>query len=107
MTRRRGSSCDGPPEGIRNYFVVNDATFASLGDWDLRPLLKQLTMPAMVIEGENSIPSTVESARIFARSIPGATLVLVPEAGHYPQVERPELFFPIVTKFLAATSKAR
>lgn len=101
MTRRRGSSCDGPPEGIRNYFVVNDATFASLGDWDFRPLLKRLTMPAMVIEGELSIPSTVESARTFAQSIPNATLVLVAGAGHYPQVERPERFFPAVADFLA------
>ena len=96
MARRRGSSCDGPPEGIRNYFVVNDANFASLGDWDFRPLLKHLTMPAMVIEGELSIPSTVESARIIAASMPNATLVLVPNAGHYPQVERPELFFPLL-----------
>jgi proline iminopeptidase len=102
QARRRGSSCDGPPEGIRNYFVVNDATFASLGDWDFRPLLKRLTMPAMVIEGELSIPSTVESARIMAASLPNATLVLVPNAGHYPQVERPEVFFPAVAKFLAA-----
>ncbi len=100
MARRRGSSCDGPPEGVRNYFVVNDATFASLGNWDFRPLLKSLTMPALVIEGEKSIPSTVASARVMAQSLPYATLVLVPNAGHYPQVEAPELFFQAVDNFL-------
>lgn len=98
--RRRGSSCDGPPEGVRNYFVVNKAGFDSLGAFDLRPGLRRLKMPAMVIEGERSIPSTIESARVYARSIRGATLVLVPEAGHYPQVERPDIFFPAVEKFL-------
>ena len=101
MSRRRGSSCDGPAEGVRNYFIVNDATFASLGDWDFRPTLAKLTMPALVIEGEQSIPSTVESARVFAQSLPGAKLVLVPNAGHYPQVEQPEAFFGAVTPFLA------
>ena len=105
MARRRGSSCDGPPEGIRNYFVVNDATFASLGDWDFRPVLKRLTMPAMVIEGELSIPSTVESARIMAAALPEAALLLIPNAGHYPQVERPEVFFPEVAKFLAGSRR--
>lgn len=102
MARRRGSSCDGPPDGVRNYFVVNEATFASLGNWDFRPLLTGLTMPALVIEGEQSLPSTIESARVIAQSLPKATLLLVPKAGHYPQVEQPELFFHTVERFLAA-----
>jgi pimeloyl-ACP methyl ester carboxylesterase len=100
VARRRGSSCNTSPEGVRNYFAVNKATFDSLGAFDLRPALARLTIPAMVIEGEKSIPSTVESARVFAQSIPGATLVLVPEAGHFPQVERPDVFFPAVEGFL-------
>ena len=98
--RRRGSSCNAPAEGVRNYFLVNKATFDSLGAFDLRPTLARLTVPAMVIEGEKSIPSTVESARVFAQSIPGARLVLVPEAGHFPQVERPDYFFPAAEEFL-------
>jgi proline iminopeptidase len=102
MARRRGSSCDGPPEGVRNYFVVNDATFASLGNWDFRPLLAKLTMPALVIEGEQSLPSTVESARMMAQALPNATLLLVAKAGHYPQVEQPEVFFQAVERFLTA-----
>ena len=99
--RRRASSCDGPPDGVRNYFVVNDATLASLGNWDFRPLLTGLTMPTLVIEGEQSLPSTVESARVIAQSLPNATLLLVPKAGHYPQVEAPALFFEAVDTFLA------
>lgn len=103
---RRGSSCDGPPEGVRNYFVVNQATLASLGDFDVRPQLSRLRILALVIEGEKSIPTTVESARAFASALPRATLVLVPDAGHYPQVERPDLFFPAVEKFLSGNREA-
>ena len=100
MTRRRNSSCDAPAESVRNYFVVNDATLSSLGDYDFRPVLARLTMPAMVIEGDKSIPSTVESARVIAGALENATLVLVPGAGHFPQVERPDIFFPTVEAFL-------
>lgn len=100
ISRRLGSSCNAPPEGVRNYFVVNQATFASLGAFDLRPTLARVRVPAMVVEGEKSIPTTVESARVFAQSLPMSTLVLIPEAGHYPQVERPDVFFPTVKKFL-------
>ena len=100
MSKRRGSSCDAPPEGVRNYFVVNEATLQSLGDYDFRPLLRKFQMPVLVVEGENSVPSTVASARAIAESLPGATLALIPNAGHYPQVERPDLFFPLVEAFL-------
>jgi proline iminopeptidase len=100
VARRRGSSCNAPAEGVRNYFVVNKATLDSLGPYDFRPALARLSLPAMVIEGEQSIPSTVESARVFAQSIRGATLVLVPEAGHFPQVERTDVFFSAVEEFL-------
>lgn len=100
VARRRASSCRAPAEGVRNYFVVNKATLESLGAFDFRPMLAKLTIPAMVIEGEKSVRSAVESARVFAQSIPGAALVLVPESGHFPQVENPEAFFPGVEKFL-------
>jgi proline iminopeptidase len=107
MALRRGSSCLGPPEGVRNYFVVNDATFSSLGEWDFRPLLARMTTPALVIEGEMSIPSTVESAKVIASSLPNASLVLIPKAGHYPQVEQPQPFFEAIGRFLADTVPRR
>jgi proline-specific peptidase len=100
MSKRRGSSCDAPAEGVRNYFVVNEATLASLGDYDLRPSLRRVAVPALVVEGENSIPSTVTGARAIADALPHGTLALIPNAGHYPQVERPDVFFPIVERFL-------
>jgi pimeloyl-ACP methyl ester carboxylesterase len=88
-------------EAVRNYLVVNDAAFASLGNWDFRPVLATLKMPALVIEGAQSIPSDVESARVFAQSLPNAKLVLVAGAGHYPHVEHPRAFVAAVNEFLA------
>lgn len=98
-SRRRGSSCDAPPEGVRNYMVVNDATFSSLGEYDLTPKLRQLRIPALIVEGEQSIP-TVDSVHAWAEAMPNARLLLIPNSGHFPQVERPNLFFPAVEHFL-------
>lgn len=98
-SRRRGSSCDAPPEGVRNYMVVNDATFGSLGEYDLLPKLRQLRMPALIVEGEQSM-TTLESVRAWAEAMPNARLLLIPKSGHFPQVEQPHLFFPAVEGFL-------
>ena len=34
--------------------------------------------------------------------MPNARLLLIPDAGHYPQVERPDEFFAAVERFLSA-----
>jgi proline iminopeptidase len=99
ISRRRGSSCDAPPEGVRNYMVVNDATFGSLGEYDLAPKLRQLRTPTLIVEGEQSVP-TLESVHAWADAMPNARLLLIPKSGHFPQVEQPSLFFPAVELFL-------
>jgi pimeloyl-ACP methyl ester carboxylesterase len=80
--------------------VVNDATFGSLGDYDFLPKLRQLRTSALIVEGEQSIP-TVDSARAWAAAMPNARLLLIANSGHFPQVEQPGLFFPAVERFLS------
>ena len=99
MNRRKGDPCDTSPAGARNYIAINDATIASLGEWDFRPLLASLKMPTMVIEGQESRP-TLAGARAWAAAIPNARLVLIPNSGHFPQVENPEAFFAAVEQFV-------
>lgn len=100
ISRRRGSSCDAPPEAVRNYIVVNDSTLRSLGEYDYTPKLRQLRTPALIVEGAQSIP-TLEGVRAWAEAMPNARLLLLSNSGHYPQVERAELFFPAVEQFLS------
>ncbi len=47
--------------------------------------------PTLVIHGELDAP-VIAGSRWLAEAIPGARLEIVPEAGHSPQLERPELF---------------
>jgi proline iminopeptidase len=97
--RRKHDECTVPPASLRNLRVVSSATFASLGDWDFRPLLAKLKMPALVVEGEKTqVP--LDSTRLWASTMPNARLLLIPEAGHMHFVERPEAFFPAAEQFL-------
>jgi pimeloyl-ACP methyl ester carboxylesterase len=48
--------------------------------------------------------STAKAADKLRRSLPGAELVVIPGAGHLPQVERPDDFVAAVARFVAAPS---
>jgi proline iminopeptidase len=62
----------------------------SLGDYDLRPALAALRVPAIVLHGDDDpIPAT--SARALAESI-GAPFHLLADCGHVPYVEALEEF---------------
>lgn len=70
----------------------------SLGDFDLRSRIPGLAVPAIVVHGEDDpIPfATAEALAGLLR----APLVPVPECGHVPYVESPEVFLPALDDFL-------
>jgi proline iminopeptidase len=79
-------------------FVVKQsaeaAVWQSLGDYDLRPSLRGLGVPALVIHGvEDPIP--IETALATAKAL-GADFWALDDCGHVPYVEAPdELFLPL------------
>lgn len=75
-----------------------DEVWASLGDFDLRPRLAALSLPALVLHGEDD-PIPMETAETLAGLL-GAPLHRVPRCGHVPYVEAPELFTRILDPFL-------
>lgn len=81
--------------------ISNRVIMGSYGDWDLRPQLALLTVPLLVVHGEEeAIPMDMVSE--WASVMPNATLLKVPRAGHMAYAERPELVWPAVEQFLAA-----
>jgi pimeloyl-ACP methyl ester carboxylesterase len=54
---------------------------------ELLPALAGL--PTLVIVGEDDALTPPAQARAMADAIPGATLAVIPGAGHLPPVERP------------------
>jgi proline iminopeptidase len=72
----------------------------SLGDYDLRPALVTLRLPAIVLHGDDD-PIPADSARVLAETI-GAPLHLLPRCGHVPYVEAFEEFRRLLDGFLPA-----
>jgi pimeloyl-ACP methyl ester carboxylesterase len=64
-----------------------------LNSWPgTRNRLAQITTPTLVIYGDLDAPILVKSGELLAERIPGAVRVVVPQAAHCPQEERPDLF---------------
>lgn len=84
-------------------FVVRasaeQAVWQSLGDYDLRPALSSLELPALLIHGQDD-PIPLEAARETAAAI-RAPLVELPACGHVPYVEQPAALFAAALPFLA------
>ncbi len=97
--RLKADPCDVPPDGLRNFPFVGAATMGSLGNWNFTPLLARLRMPVLVVDGAKS-PATLEGVHALAGALGNGRLLLVPNAGHYAQVEQPDGFFPPVEQFL-------
>jgi proline iminopeptidase len=70
----------------------------SLGDYDLRPSLQRLRLPAFVLHGEDD-PIPIDASRETARLL-GAELHALDRCGHCPHVERLEDFRRLVDAFL-------
>ncbi len=62
--------------------------------------LTGLQLPTLVLVGEHDKPFLGPSRRM-AGAIPGAKLVVIPDAGHSPQFENPRAWFQAVVEFLA------
>ncbi|MEU4191419.1 alpha/beta hydrolase [Kribbella sp. NPDC026611] len=69
--------------------------------WDIRPRLGEIGVPTLVIVGTADFICPENSARELADGIPGASLVVLPESGHFGHVEEPEAFRDAVLRFVA------
>jgi proline iminopeptidase len=70
----------------------------SLGDFDLRPRLARLDVPAVILHGEDD-PIPMDAAEELARVL-RAPLHRLPACGHVPYIEAPEAFTAILDEFL-------
>ena len=69
---------------------------------DSMPLLARVSVPTLVITGEEDEMIPVDESRRMAEAVTGATLVIIPGAGHLSPLEQPDAFNDAVNKFLAA-----
>lgn len=62
--------------------------------------LRAIGVPVLVVHGEHDNGVPVQYARTAAERLPDARLLVVPDAGHWVQRDRPEVVTPAVVAFL-------
>ena len=67
---------------------------------DSTPLLATIKVPTLVITGEEDELIPIDESRAIADAVPGATLLLIPRAGHLSNLEQPDPFNNALTAFL-------
>ncbi|WP_158647489.1 alpha/beta fold hydrolase [Actinoplanes sp. ATCC 53533] len=75
-------------------------------DYDLRPRLRQIGVPALVTYGRHDWVSPPAASRIMAAGLPDAELVEFPESGHFAFAEEPAAFQAAVGTFLTRVCAA-
>jgi proline iminopeptidase len=77
---------------------VQQSIWASLGDYDLRPLLAAIRCPTLVLHGRQD-PVPLRSSEDVAAEM-RAKLVIIDDCGHVPYVEQPAAAFAAIDEFL-------
>jgi pimeloyl-ACP methyl ester carboxylesterase len=86
------------------WTVTSDAVRDSLGDWDIRQSLRDVSLPVLLMYCRESLLGS-EIPKVYADALPNAELVFV-AGGHTPPIEDPEEFRRLTRAFLAKTHEA-
>ena len=69
--------------------------------------LKEIKTPTLVICGNDDPATPPAMAREIQENLPGAKLVLIPQAAHLANIEQPEAFNRALADFLSSPASAR
>ncbi len=68
---------------------------------DLRPRLKDVKVPALVIVGRHDFITNVAMAEEMVRHLPNARREIFEDSGHFAVIEEPEKFYEVIKQFVA------
>ncbi len=75
-------------------------TLDTLVSSDLRPLLREIDVPVLLVHGSKDIITMPEASRYMTRYLPHATLKIIEGTGHAPFISRPEGFNALLHSFM-------
>ena len=95
---------DARERDLRNQFAVARLQWQPRHDLHLPKWLHRVKVPTQLVWGADDriVPSIY--ADEFARLIPGARVVKIPESGHFPQIEQPGALLAALDAFLAGVA---
>jgi proline iminopeptidase len=85
------------PINIAPLKTFNDKEAATM---DLRPNLKKITVPTLVIVGRHDFITNVAMAEETLKHIPNARLEIFEDSGHFALVEESEKFYQVIKQFV-------
>lgn len=103
------STVDGRPDVVRTVRELAGrqsaeglvAALKALRDRpDARSSLGHISVPTVVIVGQEDAVTPPDAAQVLAAAIPNARLVVIPRAGHLSNLEDPDAFTAAVREFL-------
>ena len=71
------------------------------GPYDVTDRLSEITVPALVLVGENDFICGPRWAQLLHQGLPSSRLRVIDHCGHIAHVERPDAFYSEVLKFLS------
>lgn len=95
VERVRATILATPVQGIVNGLAGLGARADSM------PTLRLVNVPTLVVCGEEDELTPVADAEVMAKGIAGATLAVIPAAGHLANMENPAAFGEVLGSFLA------
>jgi pimeloyl-ACP methyl ester carboxylesterase len=84
---------DSRPAGLRPMILA-------MAEADLRDVLPTISVPTLLLYGEEDVRSPMEVAKEMHAAIPHSTLIVLPGVGHQSNVEAPDRFNEAVTAFV-------
>jgi pimeloyl-ACP methyl ester carboxylesterase len=93
-------------ESWRDAIIANDrkgitrAAHAVIGREGVGQHLRDINVPTLIIVGEEDIATPPKEGRKLHEAIPGATLLIIPKAGHSSSIEQPKAVTQAIVKFI-------
>lgn len=107
-----GAFCVQRPEVLvqcrEHFLAMSPDTFddacRSLATLDLSDHLHEVTVPVLVVVGENDAATPPVMARELVAALPDARLHVLPGCAHVPQLQDPQRFLSVIRGFIDAQS---
>lgn len=74
-----------------------------MDDLDLREEVSALSVPTLIVTGDDDVIISPRHSRWLHQEIAGSTLLIIPGGGHYVQVEQPERVALALNQFLCGS----
>ncbi|MGH8133600.1 MAG: alpha/beta fold hydrolase [Steroidobacteraceae bacterium] len=86
-----------------------DLTYPAACETQAEPALRleSIIAPALILLGEHDVPSRAQSAQLLCARLQSAERAAIADAGHLPNLDRPDVYSDLCRAFLARHASAR